>query len=89
MTESPKFGEYRVGWWQLDGYWYVTRGAAFKAFHITEKQFLEILKHKSISACTLTNPHNNHRFTVYNYEQLCFTILAKKKGSRGQALHFN
>ncbi len=78
MTEPPKFGERRDGWYQYELYLVChPRGSdeGFPHYRDAVHRSLEKPRHFGI---TLTNPYSNKKFTVYHFDQLTLNIYRVK-----------
>lgn len=68
LSDPPAYGEIRTGWYQIDGYWYLTLAAAKKELGVTTKQFEKHLL--GVATETLVNQYNERPFIVYSLESL-------------------
>ena len=69
LSDPPAYGENRVGWYQIDRWWYLTFDTAKRELEVTTKQLKELIRNH-VSTETLQNPYNFKVFTVYSLDSL-------------------
>jgi len=78
MQDPPKFWEIRAGWYQIEGYWWLTRDALKIEFQATGKKIAEITlttrkggsNEGKLHTAVRFNRYNNRGFIVYSLDDM-------------------